>query len=296
MSEESTDPDGSSAPPHAHAIDVTDGKALAAIGNPERCGVFEVLRCFRRPATLAELALATRVSRARLVAIVDRLVEAGLVRARPARGARRSPAFEVTCQQVLIVYDRDNPAECEAVRRHQEAATADLARAIRDARTRGVAGTQHAVAYDSRGKFALRPDQFMELRRRLHAVDEFINQIAEDAMAPDPAAPLLCNHLIDMRVMPLPKPLLPFPWILAADRRQAARLADASERSIGTQLTAREREVAMALSHGESRPAAARRLGISVNTVASIAKHVYAKLGVRNRAELANRMGALSRM
>ena len=39
-----------------------------------------------------------------------------------------------------------------------------------------------------------------------------------------------------------------------------------------------------------------RRLGISANTVASICKRVYAKLGVRSRAELANRLGALSRM
>ena len=53
---------------------------------------------------------------------------------------------------------------------------------------------------------------------------------------------------------------------------------------------------AIALAHGSSRPEIARRLGLSPHTVATISKRIYAKLGVRRRAELANRLGALSRL
>ncbi len=283
-------------PPHTRAIDVTDTRALAAIGCPERCGVFEVLRCFHRPATLSELCTATGLPRARLAAIIDGLVDAGLARTVQARGARRHPSYETTCQQVMVLFDTRNAEESAAVRRHLEATTGDLRAAAAETRGTTAADAQGAVFYDSRGKFLLRPDQYRELRMRLHAVDEFINQIAADCKVGDPVGPVLCNHLIEMRVVPLRTPLLPMPWIMAADRRTAPELAKAAHQSSIPALAPREQAVAIALAHGESRPAIARRLGISANTVASTAKRVYAKLGVRSRAELANRIGALSRM
>jgi DNA-binding CsgD family transcriptional regulator len=283
-------------PPDTRAIDIRDARALAAIGTPERCGIFEVLRCFRRPATLAELSAATRIPAARVAAMVDDLSGAGLVRTLPARAGRRQPSYEVTCQQFMIAFDTASRADAHAVRRHMDAATADLAKAVVDARATSVADAEGKVAHESRGKFRLRPDQFQELRRRLHAVDEFINQIATDDTVDDPVGPLLCDHVIEIRVTPLPKPLLPMPWILAADRRTAPALARAASESMATALSPRERQVALALAHGDSRPEIARRLGLSPHTVATVSKRIYAKLGVRRRAELANRLGALSRL
>lgn len=46
----------------------------------------------------------------------------------------------------------------------------------------------------------------------------------------------------------------------------------------------------MMLSSGLSRPEIARKLGISLNTVGTLSKRIYAKLGVRRRAELSNRI------
>jgi LuxR family maltose regulon positive regulatory protein len=55
-------------------------------------------------------------------------------------------------------------------------------------------------------------------------------------------------------------------------------------------LTARELEVATSIASGKSRPETAKALGVSANTVASATKRIYAKLGVRNRAEFTSRM------
>jgi DNA-binding CsgD family transcriptional regulator len=56
------------------------------------------------------------------------------------------------------------------------------------------------------------------------------------------------------------------------------------------ELSQRGRAVAVAMVDARSRPEIAKELGVSLNTVASIGKRVYAKLGVRRRAQLASRL------
>lgn len=55
-------------------------------------------------------------------------------------------------------------------------------------------------------------------------------------------------------------------------------------------LTPRERDVATMLALGSRRAEIARQLGVSPHTVASTAKVVYRKLGVRSRLELGVRL------
>jgi len=119
-----------------------------------------------RPATLAQLSVATDIARLKLARLVDDLALAGLVRLHRARGNRRQPAFETTCQEVVVLYDITDRSECEAVRRHMDAVTAGLAPAARKSRKAGVSHPKGTVYHESRGTFLLRADQHAELRRR----------------------------------------------------------------------------------------------------------------------------------
>lgn len=56
-----------------------------------------------------------------------------------------------------------------------------------------------------------------------------------------------------------------------------------------TRLTAREKEIAMSAALGKTDREVAGALGISVTTVRTHLKHIFAKLGVSNRTQLAKR-------
>ena len=52
-------------------------------------------------------------------------------------------------------------------------------------------------------------------------------------------------------------------------------------------LTLAERRVAALVAEGDSNPAIAQTLGISRHTVESHLKHIFVKLGIRSRVQLA---------
>jgi DNA-binding CsgD family transcriptional regulator len=82
----------------------------------------------------------------------------------------------------------------------------------------------------------------------------------------------------------------PMPTYSLFDAEYIPTLVERRERSAVGILTQRELEVARLLAGGGSRPAIARRLGLSINTIAATTKRIYAKLGVHSRAEFALRM------
>jgi len=53
-------------------------------------------------------------------------------------------------------------------------------------------------------------------------------------------------------------------------------------------LTAREREIVLAVAHGLSFKQAARKIGVAPSTVANHLYRIYRKLNVNSRTELAN--------
>ncbi|HEY4849732.1 MAG TPA: helix-turn-helix transcriptional regulator, partial [Streptosporangiaceae bacterium] len=66
---------------------------------------------------------------------------------------------------------------------------------------------------------------------------------------------------------------------IAGGRRRRSRPPD--------QLTPQEQRIAALLASGKTNRELARELSLSVNTVETHLRHIYAKLGIRTRLELA---------
>jgi DNA-binding CsgD family transcriptional regulator len=80
------------------------------------------------------------------------------------------------------------------------------------------------------------------------------------------------------------------PQLYVVGRDRAKEVAERSASTGMHPLSPRERQVAALLASGQTRPEIAAALGVSLNTVATIGKRIYAKLGVKRRAELASRL------
>jgi len=132
------------------------------------------------------------------------------------------------------------------------------------------------------------------LGQRLHAVGEYLMQVASESPADGPDASPLCNFVVGINLVPLDVPLLPSAPIVAVPRT-AVSASIASDAFTGfAGLTVRERQVAVALRDGRTRNQIARALGISPNTVGTVTRKLYAKLGVHRRAELVTRLAGLA--
>jgi DNA-binding CsgD family transcriptional regulator/DNA-binding Lrp family transcriptional regulator len=110
------------------------------------------------------------------------------------------------------------------------------------------------------------------------------------ASSPDPAAAETVPFHIALEFRPLREPELPICDLGTWEKKALARELAFLTRVPEAVLAPREREIAQRLAAGESRPQVAQALGVSVNTIASATKRIYAKLGVRSRAEFATRM------
>ena len=79
----------------------------------------------------------------------------------------------------------------------------------------------------------------------------------------------------------------------AGARRTKWSTADAGPATGWVCLTDAERRVASLISEGHTNKSAASALGVSVNTVGTHLRAVFAKLGVQSRVQLANQLAAI---
>lgn len=255
---------------------------------------WNALRGARAIRTLRELADALRRPPAEVQASLDRLVDAGLVEVRRARGLRTATGYAARHRSLVIAHepDWDGPLVERVV-----SAMAEAAEAARMAAGDGTGARSAAASGPLNGRFvAIAPlDQYAlsELHRRIMDVIDYMRALgmvaAEGdgsgaAVAPAVRAVIDLSSLGSAPSSHAAVTLLPRPAIERNGAPARGRAADPNA------LTRREWDVAAMLAAGSLRPEISRRLGISTNTVASIAKSVYRKLGVHSRGELAVRL------
>jgi DNA-binding CsgD family transcriptional regulator/DNA-binding Lrp family transcriptional regulator len=259
---------------------------------------WNALRGARAIRTLRELADALRRPPVEVQASLDRLVDAGLVEVRRARGLRTATGYAARHRSLVIAHepDWDGPLVERVV-----SAMAEAAEAARMAAGDGTGARSAAASGPLNGRFvAIAPlDQYAlsELHRRIMDVIDYMRALgmvaaegdgSRAAVAPAVRAVIDLSSLGSAPSSHAAVTLLPRPAIERNGAPARGRAADPNA------LTRREWDVAAMLAAGSLRPEISRRLGISTNTVASIAKSVYRKLGVRSRTELAHRLGGPS--
>jgi len=280
-------------------MDISSGQPLTpqhpglaeALADPFNRAIWELLRRRARASTIAELSALALARREQVAAALDRLEAIGLVKRAFEPGTRRRTAFKIARERLVIVYNRRDAAQtaaAEAIR----AQVAEHGRSVLEtARSHSALHTDEAI--ELHRSLSLSTTEFMELRRRVRAVTDYIDAVeraAEDG-------PHLCNYHMAIEVRPLRQLVLPTASLHVIEGGTARRdhgdgggegAGPAATRGSAKVLSPREREVGRLLGDGRNCPEIAAQLGLSVNTVRTITKRLYAKVGIRRRAELVN--------
>lgn len=260
-----------------------------AVRDPLTRSVLELVRRFPHAATPSEIGKVGGVEFTALRRALDRLEAAGLVGRRPAEGERREPAFFALGDAFIVTFDSSDARQVATVEEFDRLMT-EFARsntkAARKVRPFGVPGFHYRCYLPMK----LTAEEVVELKEIMHRLHRFTDKVTSRQKVTEELEPQECNYQLQCDVGPAAPGLLPLaPIFFVAEHEAAAVERLVRERRLD-RLTPREKDVAVALAKGRSRPEIASDLGLSVNTVASIGKRVYAKLGVSRRAELAARL------
>ena len=251
-----------------------------------------MLRRRARASTVDELAEVMQAPRESVARALARLQVLGLVRPAFEPGTRRRSAFKIARERIVIVYNRDDRKQAEAAHAIRSRVVEHGRSVLETARVQGASHDDEVV--EAHRSMSLSLDELAELRRRLRAVTDYIDQV-ESASS---GRPHLCNYHLAIEVRPLKELVLPTASLHVIERGATGTDHAAGDSAGGDGrasrggsekvLSVREREIARMLADGQSCPEIAQSLALSVNTVRTVTKRLYAKIGVRRRADLAN--------
>ncbi|MFN9078820.1 MAG: LuxR C-terminal-related transcriptional regulator [bacterium] len=268
--------------------------------------LWEHLRRSPSPLAANELAKAAGIPPAAAQRELDRLVEAGLAVRVKAHAGRRQISYRAISANVVVRWDRTRPEQFETVqtlrRRLRELAN-DVFERNRDV---GFTGTLKRPMLEDLHELSITREEARAAHAALRAAAAALEQIATQAKArragppsadaqsvdartvDDAEGELPYQITIDMRPLAEPPPVIPEIGIWEAGG--IAHELEYREKSPSALLSPRELQIAQRLAKGESRPSVAKALGLTVNTLGTISKRIYRKLGVRNRAMFTARM------
>jgi len=270
-------------------IDADDLGSLGVIASPLNAGIFELARRFRGGASIQELASASGLDHASVSKAIDELLSVALLRRIKARGDRPI-RYAATAQRIMIDADPARDDHSQRLRDHFHAATAGLREGLAQAE-QGVGRAQpgeHRLHY--RATIELRPAEWVEFKRRLCDLLDYLGNLTATLGTPEPGTQQRCSHGICLHLAPLPAPMLPTPVIRVIPRARADAPPHGARPDLADLLTPREAEIVVMRASGAKRPDIARSLNVTVNTVSTLLRRAYAKLGVHNRKQLQDRL------
>ena len=276
-------------------MDVREPGVFDLLLDVKTMALWELLRRIGTPCTTAEIAKWAGCSTAAAQAALDRLGTFRLVSSVPAGGRRRSVAYRVTRDRIILAGTPKDATDRALLKRFYE----DCQRANDQAFGSGAAFTPtwepHELFEFLCAPLSLNALEVQELRRRLDEVVQFLKLVQAKHNGVRTRPPPMCNYYATLRVQPLAQPVLAQPDITVAPRGQVPRPELPEPVREWPALSPREREIAIALVGGFTQPEIAKQLGRSPHTVGTLTKRIYRKLGVRRRAELVNRLRMMER-
>lgn len=273
-----------------HALDIRGEGALELLKDATTLAIWELLRRIRTPCGVTDIAGWVGSPEPIVQRCLDRLGRFGLVESVRAGGRRRSLAYRVTLERIVLAGTARDPVDRALLKRFYEDRQEAFDRSFGS-------GTAFERSWHPNELFeflcapvSLNEIEVEELRRRLGEVLHFLKLVQAKHNGVRVRPPPKCTHYVTVRVQPLARPVLAQPDITVAPRGQIPPPEIPEPGRDWKTLSSREREVAIALVGGSTQPEIARRLGRSPHTIATLTRRIYRKLGIRRRAELVNRL------
>ena len=279
-------------------LDCSDPGVMDLMYDSESLEIWEYIRSSQASLTLKDIAAELDFDMPKIRQAVDALLEHGLLRKTPPRSATATTAYTATADQIVISFDEHDTEITDRLIAHSKGIHAkhfELVSQHADPEFHSSEGIR--FRHSSINHFT--KNELAELRRRLHSVISFLNmprnrkpKSGEDATG----GARYCNQAISISLDPLIGRLLPTPTITTTPRSRLDWWDDSRPDAAGLDaLTPREREAALAIADGLTRAQVADHLGISVNTVSTLLRRAYKKIGVSSQTELAARLAGYDR-
>lgn len=270
------------------ALDVRKVGVVEFLLDRHAMALWELLRRAGVPITIAQLSRQSGSSQAIVQQAIDALVAFRLAKRMPAAGRRKTTTYQSTCERIVVRGDLADPQDAPHFKRYYERFSAFNEDVLgRDGFVDRAAQPGALIQYYA-APLQLSDTEAAELRRRMQEVFAFLKMVQDKHVGPRARPSTACDHYACFRIQPLVEPQMPQPEIVIRPRNQASGDASTGGKTLWKRLSPREREIALALASGSTQPEIARRIGVSPHTVATFAKRIHAKLGIRRRAELVN--------
>ena len=239
-----------------------------------------VLEALRRAHVIAEprqLEGSTGLAAAAIEAQLVRLATLGLVRRTHAARGRVASGYSADQEPLVLTFD---PADPQSALRAATVRLVLLSHAARIAAARSVARTTVGIV-------PMDAKHYANLMRSHDRVDESLAEAGRGARAAaSNGRPQ--GYRVQMSVEPVAPGPLALPTVMLMQRSEAGRMTEREAKPALRDLSAREREVAVALGGGSTKREIAEKLGVKFSTVNTLVTRIYRKLGVTRRAQLVN--------
>lgn len=250
---------------------------------------WEILRRAQRPFTVDELAQSACTSLDEAQRSLGMLAEAGLVAMKPAETRRQETTYRAPMERLFLSWDRSDP-EAAAAWRVLGESMRDHSRRVQDETTARPGSEQFSPSnFVGWSSVLLLEEDASRVRQAFRSAYALLAEADERARSRSGAETAHPFHVAFtlMRMWELDLPMAEFFVIEKTNCEIDQRIVRSTAERI---LSPREFQIAKLLESGKSRPAIAKELGLTANTVASLSKIIYRKLGVGSRAALSARM------